>query len=89
MTVFTLYIVYISFYVIWTDMSENKLFVIVIVIVIVIATSINQMAHGCGKIKLVLVPSISFCATVHSIICLPYWKLEYNILGPEAQVLKL
>ena len=32
----TLYIVYISFYVIWTDMSENKLFVIVIVIVIVI-----------------------------------------------------
>ena len=28
-------IVYISFYVIWTDMSENKLFVIVIVIVIV------------------------------------------------------
>ena len=28
------YIVYISFYVIWTDMSENKLFVIVIVIVI-------------------------------------------------------
>ena len=28
----TLYIVYISFYVIWTDMSENKLFVIVIVI---------------------------------------------------------
>ena len=30
----TLYIVYISFYVIWTDMSENKLFVIVIVIVI-------------------------------------------------------
>ena len=30
----TLYIVYISFYVIWTDMSENKLFVIVIVVVI-------------------------------------------------------
>ena len=29
-----MYIVYISFYVIWTDMSENKLFVIVIVIVI-------------------------------------------------------
>ena len=35
MTVLTLYIVYISFYVIWTDMSENKLFVIVIVIVII------------------------------------------------------
>ena len=32
----TLYIVYISFYVIWTDMSENKLFVIVIVIVIIV-----------------------------------------------------
>ena len=29
----TLYVVYISFYVTWTDMSENKLFVIVIVIV--------------------------------------------------------
>ena len=31
----TLYIVYISFYVVRTDMSENKLFVIVIVIVII------------------------------------------------------
>ena len=38
----TLYIVYISVYVIWTDMSENKLFVIVIVIVI--TYSIKQAA---------------------------------------------
>ena len=35
MTVFNIvHSVYISFYVIWTDMSENKLLVIVIVIVI-------------------------------------------------------
>ena len=42
----TLYIVYISFYVIWTDMCENKLFVIVIVIVINIANVVILLAKS-------------------------------------------
>ena len=66
----TLYIVYISSYVIWTDISENKLFVIVIVIVIV--TSMWQRCYWIECIPVII------CLALKSLLA---WSVAWNVLS--------